>query len=191
VTGAATGIEEAIAFRLAEAGASVAVFDLNLAGAELVARSLPNHSFAVRVDVSDVASVRLGVEAAHRRSGQIDILVNNAGIAGRAAYVWKQTDEDWQRNIAINLTGVFNCCRAVAPIMRSRGYGRIVNVASIAGKEGNPRMAPYSATNAGASLSPNRWEGNWLRREFASTRFPRRWCTPRFWINSRPSKWRI
>ncbi len=149
VTGAATGIGEAIAVRLASAGAGVAVFDLNLAGAEHVAHSLPNHSFAVEVDVSDAASVRQGVEAVLSRTGQIDILVNNAGIAGRAAFVWEQTDEDWQRNIAINLTGVFNCCRAVAPSMRSRGYGRIVNVASIAGKEGNPRMAPYSATKAG------------------------------------------
>jgi NAD(P)-dependent dehydrogenase (short-subunit alcohol dehydrogenase family) len=80
------------------------------------------------------------------RAKQIDILVNNAGIAGRAAPVWEQTDDDWQRNIAINLTGVFNMCRAVAPHMRVRGYGRIVNIASIAGKEGNPNMSPYSAT---------------------------------------------
>jgi 3-oxoacyl-[acyl-carrier protein] reductase len=84
-----------------------------------------------------------------QQTGQIDILVNNAGIAGPAAFIWEQTDEDWQRNIAINLTGVFNFCRAVIPHMRSRSYGRIVNIASIAGKEGNPRMTPYSATKAG------------------------------------------
>jgi 3-oxoacyl-[acyl-carrier protein] reductase len=89
------------------------------------------------------------VEQVLAKTGRIDILVNNAGIAGPAAYVWEQTDEDWQRNIAINLTGVFNFCRAVAPHMRSRGYGRIVNIASIAGKEGNPRMSPYSTTKAG------------------------------------------
>ena len=84
-----------------------------------------------------------------KHTGRIDILVNNAGIAGPAAFLWEQTDEDWQRNIAINLTGVFNCCRAVVPSMRSRGYGRIINIASIAGKEGNPRMVPYSCTKAG------------------------------------------
>jgi NAD(P)-dependent dehydrogenase (short-subunit alcohol dehydrogenase family) len=76
------------------------------------------------------------------------VLVNNAGIAGTAAPTWEQTDENWQRNIAVNLTGVFNFCRAVVPHMRRCGYGRIVNIASIAGKEGNPNMSPYSATKA-------------------------------------------
>jgi NAD(P)-dependent dehydrogenase (short-subunit alcohol dehydrogenase family) len=149
VTGAATGIGQAIATRLAQAGASVAVVDLNLSGAQSVAASLPNDSFAVEGDVADAASVGRVVDAVLQRTKQIDILVNNAGIAGRAGYIWEQTDEDWQRNIAINLTGVFNFCRAVVPHMRSRSYGRIVNVASIAGKEGNPRMIPYSATKAG------------------------------------------
>jgi NAD(P)-dependent dehydrogenase (short-subunit alcohol dehydrogenase family) len=149
VTGAATGIGKAIATRLAAAGATVAVVDLNLAEAQLVAAELPNDSFAVEVDIAQAASVRAGVEQILKRTGQIDVLVNNAGIAGPAAYVWEQTDEDWERNIAINLTGVFNFCRAVVPSMRSRSYGRIVNIASIAGKEGNPRMSPYSATKAG------------------------------------------
>jgi 3-oxoacyl-[acyl-carrier protein] reductase len=149
VTGAATGIGQAIAARLADAGAMVAVLDLNLTGGQQVAGSLTNDSFAVEVDVADAASVRKAIDGVLSRSGQIDILVNNAGIAGPAGYIWEQTDEDWQRNIAINLTGVFNCCRAVVPHMRSRGYGRIVNIASIAGKEGNPRMVPYSATKAG------------------------------------------
>ena len=149
VTGAATGIGEAIAFRLASAGATIAVVDLNLAGAQQVAASLPNGSFAVEADVADAAAVGRAVNEILRQAGHIDILVNNAGIAGPAAYIWEQTDADWQRNIAINLTGVFNFCRAVVPHMRSSGYGRIVNVASIAGKEGNPRMTPYSATKAG------------------------------------------
>ena len=149
VTGAATGIGQAIAIRLAQAGASVAVVDLNLSGAQSVAARLPNGSFAVEGDVADAASVGCVVDTVLQRTKQIDILVNNAGIAGRAGYIWEQTDEDWQRNIAINLTGVFNFCRAVVPHMRSRSYGRIVNVASIAGKEGNPRMTPYSATKAG------------------------------------------
>ena len=149
VTGAAAGIGEAIAIRLAAAGATVAVIDLNLTGAQRVAAALPNRSFAVEADVADAASVARAVDQVMQQTGQIDILVNNAGIAGPAAFIWEQTDENWQRNIAINLTGVFNFCRAVVPHMRSRSYGRIVNIASIAGKEGNPRMIPYSATKAG------------------------------------------
>jgi NAD(P)-dependent dehydrogenase (short-subunit alcohol dehydrogenase family) len=149
VTGAAAGIGEAIAIRLADAGATVAVADVNLSGAQRVAAALPNGSFAIEADVADGASVARAVEQVLQQTGRIDILVNNAGIAGPAAFIWEQTDEDWQRNIAINLTGVFNFCRAVIPHMRSRSYGRIVNIASIAGKEGNPRMTPYSATKAG------------------------------------------
>ena len=149
ITGAATGIGEAIAARLAEAGATVAVVDLNLAGAQRVAAALPNASFAVEADVADAASVGRAVDQVIKQTGQVDILVNNAGIAGPAAFIWEQTDETWQRVIAVNLTGVFNFCRAVVPHMRSRSYGRIVNIASIAGKEGNPRMIPYSATKAG------------------------------------------
>jgi 3-oxoacyl-[acyl-carrier protein] reductase len=149
VTGAATGIGEAIARRLASAGASIALIDLDREGAEKVARALAGGSFAVQSDVTNSGAVRGAVEEVIRRTGRIDILVNNAGIAGRAAAITEQTDEDWQQNIAVNLTGVFNMCRAVVPHMLSRKYGRIVNIASIAGKEGNPRMAPYSATKAG------------------------------------------
>jgi NAD(P)-dependent dehydrogenase (short-subunit alcohol dehydrogenase family) len=149
VTGAATGIGEAIARRLASAGASIALIDLDREGAEKVARALAGGSFAVQSDVTNSGAVRGAVEEVIRRTGRIDILVNNAGIAGRAAPIAEQTDEDWQHNIAVNLTGVFNMCRAVVPHMLSRKYGRIVNIASIAGKEGNPRMAPYSATKAG------------------------------------------
>jgi 3-oxoacyl-[acyl-carrier protein] reductase len=83
------------------------------------------------------------------RTGRIDILVNNAGIGGRAAPLWEQTDEHWNDCLAVNLTGVFYCCRAVIQHMRTRRYGRIVNVASIAGKEGNPNMTAYSASKAG------------------------------------------
>ncbi len=149
VTGAATGIGESIAHRLASAGARIAVVDLDLSGAAKVASALPKGAFAVQVDVALADSVKRCVDKVLEKAGQIDILINNAGIAGPAAFVWEQTDEDWQRNIAVNLTGVFNFCRAVVPHMRGRGYGRIVNVASIAGKEGNPRMSPYSATKAG------------------------------------------
>jgi len=148
VTGAAAGIGEAIARRLAAAGARIAVADLNFADATTVAGSLPTDSFAVECDVSRRESVERAVESVLTRTGQIDILVNNAGIAGRAAPIWEQTEDDWNRMIAINLTGVFRFCQLVVPHMLSRKYGRIINIASIAGKEGNPNMVPYSATKA-------------------------------------------
>jgi 2-dehydro-3-deoxy-L-rhamnonate dehydrogenase (NAD+) len=149
VTGAAQGIGNAIARRLSEAGACVCLADLNEAAAREAASSLGYDSFSIQTDVCSADSVRESVAEVMRRRGQIDILVNNAGIAGRAAPIFEQTDEDWQKAIAVNLTGVFNCCRAVVPHMRLRRYGRIVNIASIAGKEGNPRMIPYSASKAG------------------------------------------
>jgi 3-oxoacyl-[acyl-carrier protein] reductase len=148
VTGAATGIGEAVARRLALSGAAVAVADLDLEGAAAVAATLPN-AFPLEFDITSVASVERGVAEVLARHGRIDVLVNNAGIAGKAAPLWEQTDEDWQRVLAVNLTGVFHCCRAVISHMRERKYGRIVNIASIAGKEGNPNMTGYSASKAG------------------------------------------
>lgn len=147
VTGAATGLGEAIARRLAAAGATVAVADRDEAGAARVAETI--NGFVLPVDITSDQSVRAAVASVLERRGRIDILVNNAGIAGKAAPVWDQTDDDWASIIAINLTGVFQFCRAVLPHMRERKYGRIVNIASIAGKEGNPNMCPYSATKAG------------------------------------------
>lgn len=148
VTGAATGIGEAIARRLARAGAAVAVGDMNFEGATQVAHSIEGGSFAVHIDITRSDSVNAAIAEVLSRTGRIDILVNNAGIAGRTAPVWEQTDDDWQHIIGVNLTGVFYCCRAVLPHMRTRRYGRIVNIASIAGKEGNPNMCGYSATKA-------------------------------------------
>ena len=152
VTGAATGIGEAVARRLARAGSNVAVADLDQAGAARVAAEIGAETgrevFAVEVDISSATSVSQAVAAVLERMGRIDILVNNAGIGGRAAPLWEQTESDWHRIIAINMDGVFHCCRAVIGHMRERKYGRIVHVASIAGKEGNPNMPGYSATKA-------------------------------------------
>jgi len=149
VTGAAEGIGRAVAERLAQAGAVVAVADRNLEGAQSTAASLGGKSFGMGVDVTDRPSIEALVAGVLARSGRIDVLVNNAGVGGKAAPVWEQTDDDWEAVLRINLTGVFYCCRAVIPHMRSRRYGRIVNVASIAGKEGNPNMCAYSASKAG------------------------------------------
>jgi 2-dehydro-3-deoxy-L-rhamnonate dehydrogenase (NAD+) len=146
VTGAATGIGEAIARRLAKAGAAVAVADLNLNGATEVARSIGGDAFPLQIDIARSAAVNASINQVIERRGQIDVLVNNAGIAGKAAPLWEQSDEDWNSVIAVNLLGVVYCTRAVLPHMRKRKYGRVVNIASIAGKEGNPNMSPYSAT---------------------------------------------
>ena len=152
VTGAAQGIGEGIATRLARAGARVAVADRNTAAAEAAAGRLGGigaQAFPVSVDVASPSSIEAMVEQVLAKTGRIDILVNNAGIAGKAAPVWDQSDEDWQSVIDINLTGVFQCCRAVIGHMRDRDYGRIVNIASVAGKDGNPNMSAYSASKAG------------------------------------------
>lgn len=152
VTGSARGIGYGIALRLAQAGATVVVADANMGAAEGAAEEFRGQSlgaFALHVDVVDKASVEQAVRETCERSGQLDILVNNAGIAGKALPVWEQSDDDWQSVIDVNLTGVFNFCRAVLPHMIERNYGRVVNIASLAGKEGNPNMTAYSASKAG------------------------------------------
>ena len=149
VTGAATGIGEGVAARLARAGAHVVIADLDGAAAARAAAALGPAASSVQMDVADEASVEAAIAQILAARGRIDILVNNAGIAGRAAPLWEQTAAEWNRVLAVNLTGVFHCCRAVIGPMRERRYGRIVNVASIAGKEGNPNMGAYSASKAG------------------------------------------
>lgn len=147
VTGAAAGIGEAIAVRLSAAGATVAIADVDIEGAKAAAARI-DRSFPVHLDVTDAAAVERAFRSVLEKTGRIHILVNNAGIGGKAAPVWEQTDVDWLRCIAINLNGVFFCSRAVLPAMREHRYGRIVSIASIAGKEGNPNMTAYSATKA-------------------------------------------
>lgn len=147
VTGAATGIGEAIARRLSAAGASVAVADIDEAAAAATAAQIPN-AFPVFIDITSADSVSKAVDAVLAKFGKIDILVNNAGTAGKVGTLVDQTEEEWRRVIDINLMGVFLCTRAVMPLLRKQGYGRVVNLASIAGKEGNPNMSAYSATKA-------------------------------------------
>jgi 2-dehydro-3-deoxy-L-rhamnonate dehydrogenase (NAD+) len=152
VTGGAQGIGFAIAQRFLEAHATVAIADVNLPGAEEAARSLAKEGARVgafHCNVADSASVNGLMEAVLKAYGKVDILVNNAGIGGGATPVQEVSDELWQRVIGVDLTGVFYCCRAVIRHMVERKYGRIINVASIAGKEGNPNMSPYSSAKAG------------------------------------------
>ncbi len=134
VTGGMQGIGAAIVKRLESSGAKVAIWDLD---------------HADKVDVSSPSSVEKAVERSLKQLGKIDVLVNNAGIAGPTVPVVDYPVAEWERVLKIDLTGPFLCCRAVAPHMVKQKYGRIVNIASIAGKEGNPNASAYSAAKAG------------------------------------------
>jgi len=151
VTGGGQGIGRAIAERLLASGAAVSLWDRDRSPTEAVRDELSSHGTVhhVAADVSDAAAVEGATQATISALGGIDILVANAGIAGPNLKVWEYPVEAWQQVIDINLTGVFNCCRAVLPHMIRQNYGRIVNTASIAGKEGNPSASAYSASKAG------------------------------------------
>lgn len=148
VTGGARGIGRAIAERLTASGARCALWDCDLAAAEETAAKLAG-SIAVQVDVTEPSLVEQAVAATIDRLGAVDLLVNNAGIAGVSKRLWDCTPDEWQEVLQIDLFGVFLCCRALVPQMIERGYGRVVNIASIAGKEGNPNASHYSAAKAG------------------------------------------
>jgi 3-oxoacyl-[acyl-carrier protein] reductase len=132
-------------------GAEVSLWDMDAAALDAAAKRLAGAGrvHTTVVDVSSAASVTAAAQAAIGQMGQIDILVNNAGITGPNVTVWDYSPEDWRKVIDIDLTGPFLCLRAVVPMMRERNYGRIVNIASIAGKEGNPNASAYSAAKAG------------------------------------------
>ncbi len=147
ITGAASGIGAAIARRLAKAGATVVIADINGTAAAEVAATISG-ALSVQMDVTSTESVQAAVDGVIAKTGQVHILVNNAGIGGKAAPLWEQDIDDWHKCIAINMDGVWNGCKAVMAHMRANKYGRIVNIASIAGKEGNPNMSAYSATKA-------------------------------------------
>lgn len=151
VTGAAQGIGFSIARRLVASGATVSLWDrdadLLAAAAEQIGKSkMTSHEI---VDVSEPESVTAATDATIQRHGKIDILVANAGIAGPNHKSWEYPIDAWKQIVDINLTGVFLCCRAIVPYMLKQNYGRIVNVASIAGKEGNANASAYSASKAG------------------------------------------
>jgi NAD(P)-dependent dehydrogenase (short-subunit alcohol dehydrogenase family) len=147
ITGGARGIGYAIAERLTQSGARVALWDMDKDRAEQSAKALPGAA-AIAVDVTDEAAVAKAVAETERRVGPIDILVNSAAITGPNATVAEYPVDAWRKAIDINLTGTFLACRAVVPGMQKRDYGRIVNIASIAGKEGNPNASAYSASKA-------------------------------------------
>ena len=147
-TGAARGIGRGIAARLAKEGCRVAVWDRDPGAFDAVAAGFVP-AVIETVDVADYASVERGFAATMDRLGRLDILVNNAGVSGPVLPVSEYPLEAWDRVLGVDLTGVFYCCRAAVPRMREAGYGRIVNVSSITGKEGAPGIAAYAAAKAG------------------------------------------
>ena len=151
VTGGAQGIGRAIVDRFLESGASVAIWDRDVGVAKKTASELQNRGrvevFAT--DVTNYSDVERARDDTVKAFGRIDILVNNAGIAGPNVKTWDYPLDAWRSVLSINLDGPFHCCRAVAPVMVAQNYGRIVNIASIAGKEGNPNAPAYSASKAG------------------------------------------
>jgi NAD(P)-dependent dehydrogenase (short-subunit alcohol dehydrogenase family) len=151
VTGGAQGIGRAIAERLLASGAAVALWDRDQSLVEATRAELATlgQIQAVAVDVTDLVAVEAAAKATVAAQGGIDILVNNAGIAGPNRMLWEYPADAWRQVIEIDLNAVFYCCRAVVPLMIAQNYGRIVNVASIAGKEGNPSASAYAAAKAG------------------------------------------
>src|SRR5882672_7860979 len=150
VTGAARGLGLAITERLLDGGAAVAMWDMDRGRLEDTAMRLGargNVSTAV-VDVSNEAQVISAASAARKNLGRIDILVNNAGVSGTVRRSWEYPLDEWRKIMAVNVDGVYLCSRAVIPVMMAQKYGRIVNLASIAGKNGNPSLTPYSVSKA-------------------------------------------
>jgi len=166
VTGGARGIGFAIAKRMLGSGAAVLLWDADATALDKAAAALKSAGrvHTAPVDVTDDAAIARAVEAAIRDFGKIDILVNNAGITGGNAPLWELTPEVWRRVVEVNLVAPYLTCRALVPHMVAAGYGRIVNIASIAGKEGNPNASHYSASKAGLiALTKS------LAKELAST----------------------
>jgi 3-oxoacyl-[acyl-carrier protein] reductase len=151
VTGGAQGIGRAVVERLLAGGAAVAIWDRDKAYATKASEELASRGkvIAVDVDVSDQASVERARDATVGALGRVDILVCSAGLGGLNERVWEYPVDEWDRVMAVNLRGPFLCAKAVIPGMIAQNYGRIANIASIAGKEGNPNASAYSASKAG------------------------------------------
>jgi len=149
ITGGAQGIGLAVAQRLHASGATVLLWDRDGDMAAASAAGFGGRAHGAAVDVTDAAAIQALADRAVADHGRIDILVASAGIAGSIGTVVTYSVEEWQQVIAVNLHGVFHCCRAILPQMMAQGYGRVVTIASIAGKEGNANAAAYSASKAG------------------------------------------
>lgn len=151
VTGAARGIGYAIVERLLDSGAACCLWDKDADALAAAAKALSakGRVHIATVDVTQADSVQAAAQVTLKEFGRVDILVNNAGIAGATKPTWELAPAEWQQVLQIDLFGVYLCCHTLVPGMREHGYGRVVNIASIAGKEGNPNASHYSAAKAG------------------------------------------
>ena len=150
VTGGAQGFGFAITERFIQSGAKVIIWDIDKEAAEIALKKINSERcFYQIVDVKNFEGIIKNLNDIENKHGKIDIFVNNAGIAGPSFKTWEYPLKDWQEIIDIDLNGVFYCCKSIVPSMIENNYGRIVNIASIAGKEGNPNAMPYSAAKAG------------------------------------------
>jgi 3-oxoacyl-[acyl-carrier protein] reductase len=149
ITGGAAGIGFAVAQRLASSGATVVLWDRDAAALAKANAALPNGALVQAFDVADADAVANAAEATAKAAGRIDILVCSAGITGPNVSTWEYPIGAWREVIDVNLNGLFYCNRAVVPMMIANDYGRIVNIASVAGKEGNPNASAYSTSKAG------------------------------------------
>ncbi len=148
ITGGAAGLGLAITQRLLASGAGITLWDRDAQALSRAAGELGAGVHTVTVDVTDHASVVRAVQETAARAPVIDVLVNSAGVTGPNVKVWDYPPEAWQQVMQVNLNGLFHCCREIVPLMRARNYGRIVNIASVAGKDGNPNASAYSASKA-------------------------------------------
>ncbi|MBA4326704.1 MAG: 3-oxoacyl-ACP reductase [Polaromonas sp.] len=148
ITGGAAGLGLAITQRLLASGAGITLWDRDAQALSRAAGELGAGVHTVTVDVTDHASVVRAVQETAARAPVIDVLVNSAGVTGPNVKVWDYPPDAWQQVMQVNLNGLFHCCREIVPLMRARNYGRIVNIASVAGKDGNPNASAYSASKA-------------------------------------------
>ena len=150
VTGGAQGFGLAITKRIIQSGGKVVIWDIDKEESEKAKKEINSENLSYQiVDITDFKIVKKSIDELEEKLGQIDIFVNNAGMTGMNAKVWDYPLDEWQKVIELNLNSTFYCCKAIVPHMIKNNYGRIVNIASIAGKEGNPNAMPYSAAKAG------------------------------------------
>lgn len=175
VTGASQGLGLAIARRLLADGANVSLWDVEEASLKRAAESLgaPERIHVAAADVSSEARVLAARDATLERFGSVSVLVNNAGVSGPHAPVWELSLADWQRVVDVNMTGVFLCCKAFARTMLAADYGRIINIASVAGKEASPLISAYATSKAGVIGFTKT-----LGRELANTKITVNCITP-------------
>jgi short chain dehydrogenase len=158
ITGGASGVGLGAAARIAAEGGKVSLWDRDAATLAQAAASIGDGAHTVQVDVTDAAKLASAAESVYAKFGRLDVLIASAGITGPTAKLWEYPLDEWRRVIDIDVNGIFYACRAVVPQMLKNDYGRIVNISSVAGKEGNPNASAYSTAKAAVMpFAPVRW----------------------------------